>query len=90
MESSEFEMTLSIPLSGRIVNKIVQETNKLKSSVYLVKNNRTVNMKTILGILSSDCRAGDTVTVICLNNDKSVAEQDRQFVEKLLKSGDFY
>ena len=54
MESSEFEMILSIPLSGRIVNKIVQETNKLKSSVYLVKNNRTVNMKTILGILSLD------------------------------------
>ena len=89
MESSEFEMILSIPLSGRIVNKIVQETNKLKSSVYLVKNDRTVNLKSILGILSADCRAGDTVTVICLNNDKSAAEQDRQFVEKLLKSGDF-
>ena len=89
MESSEFGMTLSAPLSGRIVNKIVQETNKLKSSVYLVKNNRTVNLKSILGILSADCRAGDTVTVICLSNDKSVAEQDRQFVEKLLKSGDF-
>ena len=89
MESSEFEMTLSVPLSGRIVNKVVQETNKLKSSVYLVKNNRTVNLKSILGILSADCRAGDTVTVICLSNDKNVAEQDRQFVEKLLKSGDF-
>ena len=89
MESSEFEMTLSVPLSGRIVNKIVQGTNKLKSSVYLVKNNRTVNLKSILGILSADCCAGDTVTVICLSNDKSVAEQDRQFVEKLLKSGDF-
>ena len=89
MESSEFEMILSIPLSGRIVNKVVQGTNKLKSSVYLVKNNRTVNLKSILGILSADCHAGDTVTVICLSNNKSVAEQDRQFVEKLLKSGDF-
>ena len=89
MESNEFEMILSVPLSGRIVNKIVQETNKLKSSVYLVKNNRTVNLKSRLGILSADCRAGDTVTIICLSNDKSVAEQDRQFVEKLLKSGDF-
>lgn len=55
----------------------------------MVKNNRTVNLKSILGILSADCCAGDTVTVICLSNDKSVAEQDRQFVEKLLKSGDF-
>ena len=89
MESSEFEMILPASLSGRIVNKIVQETNKLKSSVYLVKNNRTVNLKSILGILSADCRAGDTITVICLSNDKGIAEQDRQFVEKLLKSGDF-
>ena len=89
MESSEFEMILPVSLSGRIVNKIVQETNKLKSSVYLVKNNRTVNLKSILGILSADCCAGDTVTIICLSNDKSVAEQDRQFVEKLLKSGGF-
>ena len=89
MESSEFEMILLASLSGRIVNKIVQETNKLKSSVYLVKNNRTVNLKSILGILSADCRAGDTITVICLSNDKGIAEQDRQFVEKLLKSGDF-
>ena len=88
MESSEFEMTLSVPLSGRIVNKIVQETNKLKSSVYLVKNNRTVNLKSILGILSADCRAGDTITVICLSNDKGIAEQDRQFVEKFLQPGD--
>lgn len=89
MESSEFEMILPVSLSGRIVNKIVQETNKLKSSVYLVKNNRTVNLKSILGILSADCRADDTITVICLSNDKDIAEQDRQFVEKLLKSGDF-
>ena len=89
MESSEFEMILPVSLSGRIVNKIVQGTNNLKSSVYLVKNNRNVNLKSILGILSADCCAGDTVTVICLSNDKSVAEQDRQFVEKLLKSGDF-
>ena len=89
MESSEFEMTLSVPLSGRIVNKIVQGTNKLKSSVYLVKNNRTVNMKTILGILSSDCRAGDEVNIICLHNDKDITEQDCRFMEKLLKSGDF-
>ena len=89
MESSEFKMILPVSLSGRIVTKVVQETNKLKSSVYLVKNDRTVNLKSILGILSSNCCAGDVVTVMCLNNDKSVAEQDRLYVEKLLNSGDF-
>lgn len=90
MESSEFTMTLPVFLSGRVVNRIVQETNTLKSAVCLIKNNRTVNMKSILGILSSDCRAGDEVNIICLHNDKDVAEQDCRFMERLLKSGDLY
>ena len=89
MEISKGEITLSVSLFGREANKVVQETNKLKSSVYLIKNDRTVNLKSILGILSSNCCAGNVVTIMCLNNDKSVAEHDRIYVEKLLKSGDF-
>ena len=89
MEISKGEITLPVSLFGREVNKVVQGTNKLKSAIYLVKKDRTVNLKSILGILSSNCCAGDVVTVMCLNNDKSVAEQDRLYVEKLLNSGDF-
>ena len=89
MEISKGEITLPVSLFGREVNKVVQGTNKLKSSVYLMKNDRTVNLKSILGILSSNCCAGNVVTIMCLNNDKSVAEHDRIYVEKLLKSGDF-
>ena len=50
MESSKFTMILPMPLSGRVVNKIVSETNALKSMVYLDLGNRTVDMKSILGI----------------------------------------
>lgn len=89
MESSKFTMVLPISLSGRMVNKIVSETNALKSMVYLDLGNRTVDMKSILGILSADCKAGMEITVICLAHDKSVAESDCKVVERLLKSGDF-
>ena len=82
-------MILPMSLSGRVVNKIVSETNALKSMVYLDLGNRTVDMKSILGILSADCKAGMMVTVICLAHDKSVAESDCKVVERLLKSGDF-
>lgn len=89
MESSKFTMILPISLSGRMVNKIVSETNALKSMVYLDLGNRTVDMKSILGILSADCKAGMEITVICLAHDKSVAEHDSKVMERLLKSGDF-
>ena len=82
-------MVLPISLSGRMVNKIVSETNALKSMVYLDLGNRTVDMKSILGILSADCKMGMEITVICLAHDKSVAENDCKVVERLLKSGDF-
>ena len=89
MESSKFTMVLPMSLSGRVVNKIVSETNALKSMVYLDLGNRTVDMKSILGILSADCKTGMEITVICLAHDKSVAESDCKVVERLLKSGDF-
>ena len=89
MESSKFTMVLPISLSGRVVNKIVSETNALKSMVYLDLGNRTVDMKSILGILSADCKMGMEITVICLAHDKSVAENDCKVMERLLKSGDF-
>ena len=58
MESSKFTMILPMSLSGRVVNKIVSETNALKSMVYLDLGNRTLDMKSILGILSADCKMG--------------------------------
>ena len=74
MESSKFTMILPMSLSGRVVNKIVSETNALKSMVYLDLGNRKMGME---------------ITVICLAHDKSVAENDCKVVERLLKSGDF-
>lgn len=88
MESSKFTMILSMPLSGRVVNKIVSETNALKSMVYLDLGNRTVDMKSILGILSADCKMGMEITVICLAHDKRVAENDCKVMERLLKLGE--
>lgn len=81
-------MVLPISLSGRMVNKIVSETNALKSMVYLDLGNRTVDMKSILGILSADCKMGMEITVICLAHDKSVAENDCKVMERLLKLGE--
>ena len=42
MEISEIEINLPCSLSGRNVNRVVQNVNKLKSNVYLTKNERVV------------------------------------------------
>ena len=80
MESSKFTMVLPISLSGRMVNKIVSETNALKSMVYLDLGNRTVDMKSILGILSADCKAGMEITVICLAHDNTFSKSFLKFL----------
>lgn len=89
MESSKFTMTLPMSLSGRVVNKVVSEANALKSYVYLDMGNRTVDMKSILGLLSAGCKAGEDITVLCLSRDKSIAEHDSKVMERILKSGEF-
>lgn len=89
METVEFTITLPMSFSGRVVNKIVSEINSLKSHVYLNVNNRTVNMKSILGLLSSNCNTGDNVTILCLNKDKSTAICDSEKLKQLFENGDF-
>ena len=65
----------------------VQNVNKLKSNVYLTKNERVVNMKSILGILSVGCNQGDKVKIACLNKEKSEADEDMNIVKRILESG---
>lgn len=88
MNSSEFTIVLPCSLSGRNVNKIVQTANSLKSFVYLEKGSRSINMKSILGILSSNCIVGDEIRILCLNNDENIAKSDCEEMERLFKSGE--
>ena len=87
MEISEIEINLPCSLSGRNVNRVVQNVNKLKSNVYLTKNGRVINMKSILGILSAGCNQGDNIKIACLNKEKSGADYDINIVKQILESG---
>lgn len=87
MEITEIEISLPCSLAGRNVNRVVQNVNKLKSNVYLTKNERVVNMKSILGILSVGCNQGDKVKIACLNKEKSEADEDMNIVKQILESG---
>ena len=68
-------------ISGRIARKIVSELNAINSFVYLEKDNRCINAKSILGLLSLDIQIGDVIKVI-INNDN---DEDDIDVSKVLK-----
>lgn len=88
METSDVCLTLSYSFTGRIVTKMVQRINQMNSRVYLEKGMRTVNMRSILGVLSAGCMAGDTIKIMCLNDDLEQAKKDLEIIKKMIELGE--
>lgn len=84
MQGIEREMALPCNLHGRAANYVVSEVNALRSNVLIIKDDRSVKMTSLLGVLSLGCVCGDTVTIACMNEDKETAERDFKRVEKIL------
>ena len=76
MISKEKDIILNNDLSsGRIAQKIVSEFNKeIKNSLYMTDGIKTVNMKSIIGILSSGFTFGSKVTLVSVCDDSDIAE----------------
>lgn len=56
-------------LSGKDVIKLVQSFTPIKSSIYIEKNGRKVNAKSILGLLSAGIIKGETLMVWVFGDD---------------------
>ena len=76
MMYAEKETTLAIDLSsGRIAQKIASELNKeIKDSLYMTDGIKNINLKSIIGILSSGFTFNDKVTIVAIGTDKEEAE----------------
>jgi phosphotransferase system HPr (HPr) family protein len=73
------EIIFSYDLFSRRVVSFVQEAQeRIKGFALLEKNNRRVNGKSLLGLLSLGVRKGDAVTLICEN------EKDLKELEKII------
>ena len=64
MFSQEVQVTNQVGLYARPATFFIQKANEYKSSIWVEKEERRVNAKSLLGILSLGITKGTTITLI--------------------------
>jgi catabolite repression HPr-like protein len=79
------EMIIKIPngLDARPVSLLVQVASQYECSIHVESNNKRVNAKSIMGMMSMGISAGETVTVTADGPDEKAAIEN---IEKYLSS----
>ena len=73
MISREVTITNSIGLHARPATFFIQKANAYKASVWVEKDDRRVNAKSLLGVLSLGIAQGMTITVLADGQDEEDA-----------------
>ncbi|MBE6693855.1 MAG: HPr family phosphocarrier protein [Ruminococcaceae bacterium] len=84
MKTREVVITNSSGLHARPATFFIQKANCYKSSIWVEKDDRRVNAKSLLGVLSMGVAKGMTVTLIADGQDEDVALQG---LSELVESG---
>lgn len=72
MNSANITLTLPYSFTRRNISEIVRKISDLKSNIFMVKDGRSAQMKSILGLISLCCNQGDTVQIVCMSRDSDV------------------
>lgn len=67
------EVKLDSGLQARSAAQFVQEANHFLSDLFLEKDNKRVNAKSIMGLMSLAITKGETITLIADGADEDIA-----------------
>ncbi len=73
MISRDIEITNTSGLHARPATFFIQKANSYRSSIWIEKDDRKVNAKSLLGVLSLGIAKGMTVTLIADGVDENAA-----------------
>lgn len=73
MVKKDVTITNNIGLHARPATFFIQKANSYKSSIWVEKEDRKVNAKSLLGVLSLGIAKGMTVTLIADGSDETEA-----------------
>ncbi|MGM8212588.1 HPr family phosphocarrier protein [Virgibacillus sp. W0430] len=83
MVEKSVEVELETGLQARPAAQFVQEANRYTSDLFLEKDGKRVNAKSIMGLMSLAIARGESITLIAEGPDESVAlEHLVSFVSK--------
>ncbi|MDQ6601048.1 HPr family phosphocarrier protein [Bacillus salipaludis] len=86
MVEKEIVCQLSNGLQARVATEFITKANLFKSEVSLIKEKRTKNCKSIIGVMGLALRKGDVVKLNARGTDEKHAYEN---LRKTEKSGDF-
>ena len=69
----EVEVKNQVGLHARPATFFIQKANEFKSSIWVEKDERKVNAKSLLGVLSLGIIGGTTIKIICDGSDEADA-----------------
>ena len=73
MIKKSVKICLSNGLEARPVALLVQVASQYESNIYLESNDKRVNAKSIMGMMSLRADVGEEVTVVCEGEDEEAA-----------------
>ena len=73
MVSNEVTVNNAVGLHARPATFFIQRANSFKSSIWVEKDDRKVNAKSLLGVLSLGIVKGTTITIIADGTDDDEA-----------------
>lgn len=76
MYMKEVVVQNQVGLHARPVTFFIQKANEYKSSIWVEKDSRRVNAKSLLGVLSLGITKGITITIIAEGSDEEQAVSD--------------
>ncbi|MEC2077236.1 HPr family phosphocarrier protein [Metabacillus fastidiosus] len=83
MVEQQIEVKLKTGLQARPAAMFVQEANRFSSDVFLEKEGKKVNAKSIMGLMSLAISTGSVITLIAEGSDEQEAVASlSKFVEK--------
>lgn len=73
MAEKQVEVKLRTGLQARPAALFVQEANQFSSEIFLEKDGKRVNAKSIMGLMSLAAGTGSVITLTALGNDEDEA-----------------
>lgn len=81
MNSANITLTLPCSFTRRNISEIVRKISDLKSNILMIKDGRSAQMKSMLGVISLCCNQGDEVQIICMGRDSDVDDDLKTVVD---------
>lgn len=83
MMTQDVTITNSVGLHARPATFFIQKANSYKSSIWVEKDDRSVNAKSLLGVLSLGIVSGMTITLVADGADEEDAINGlKELIEK--------